>query len=192
MPNVSFPDYPLFASRNKQVDEWFLHHWPFLNEAISEEFKSSDLALFTCYVAPDALDERLEVACKLIKIGFVVDEFVKTQQTYQQMQMIQPKQWQSQHALGAGTIPPPPGGQLQFQSAYLPVQAQAYYASVAAAASLSTSSASLNQTQYQHQAQAQSTTQAAPTTPTTQAAGTTQPTTQPTATPYTYQHYYPY
>ncbi|KIJ27624.1 hypothetical protein M422DRAFT_37656, partial [Sphaerobolus stellatus SS14] len=39
-----------------RVDEWFLHHWLFLNEAVCEEFKFSDLALFTCYVAPDALD----------------------------------------------------------------------------------------------------------------------------------------
>ncbi|KIJ24460.1 hypothetical protein M422DRAFT_39167 [Sphaerobolus stellatus SS14] len=77
-PNVSSRITPRLHPKTNEViprvDEWFLHHWPFLNEAVYEEFKSSDPALFTCYAAPDALDERLELVCKLLNIGFVVDD----------------------------------------------------------------------------------------------------------------------
>ncbi|KIJ30011.1 hypothetical protein M422DRAFT_36729 [Sphaerobolus stellatus SS14] len=81
-PNVSSRISPrLHPKTNEvipQVDEWFLHHWPFLNEGAFEEYKSTDLALFTCYAAADALDERLELACKLINVAFLVDAAVDT------------------------------------------------------------------------------------------------------------------
>ncbi|KIJ38562.1 hypothetical protein M422DRAFT_258674 [Sphaerobolus stellatus SS14] len=32
-----------------RVDEWFLRHWAFPNEAAIEDFQSSDFALFICY-----------------------------------------------------------------------------------------------------------------------------------------------
>ncbi|KIJ41383.1 hypothetical protein M422DRAFT_255573 [Sphaerobolus stellatus SS14] len=57
-----------------RVDEWFLKHWPFPNEAAREEFQSSDIALFTCYTMPDALNERIELACKMVNLMFLFDD----------------------------------------------------------------------------------------------------------------------
>ncbi|KIJ33654.1 hypothetical protein M422DRAFT_35398, partial [Sphaerobolus stellatus SS14] len=77
-PNVSSRITPRLHPKTNEViprvDEWFLHHWPFLSEAVYEEFKSSGPTLFTCYCMPDALDERLELACKILNTVFIVDD----------------------------------------------------------------------------------------------------------------------
>ncbi|KIJ55902.1 hypothetical protein M422DRAFT_239063 [Sphaerobolus stellatus SS14] len=57
-----------------RVDEWFLKHWAFPNEAAREEFQSRDLALFICYGMPDALNERTELACKISNLLFFIDD----------------------------------------------------------------------------------------------------------------------
>ena len=55
------------------VDSYFLEHWPFPDGESKLKFVKSDLNRVTCYYYPDAKDDRIEYACKLLTILFLID-----------------------------------------------------------------------------------------------------------------------
>ncbi|KAK8081346.1 Aristolochene synthase [Apiospora saccharicola] len=57
----------------KEVDAYFLENWPFPNEKARKKFKGADFTRNMCYNYPEALDDRIGVACRLITLLFLVD-----------------------------------------------------------------------------------------------------------------------
>ncbi|KAI1744490.1 Aristolochene synthase in complex with 12,13 Difluorofarnesyl diphosphate [Xylaria scruposa] len=58
----------------KEVDGYFLQHWPFPNAKARKKFVAAGFSRVTCLYFPKALDDRIEHACKLLTILFLVDD----------------------------------------------------------------------------------------------------------------------
>lgn len=58
---------------NDEVNSYFLENWPFPNSKSQKGFLGSDFTSCMCYNYPEALDDRIGVACRLIALLFLVD-----------------------------------------------------------------------------------------------------------------------
>lgn len=56
-----------------EVDAYFLENWPFPNNKSRKKFKGAEFTRNMCYNYPEALDDRISVACRLITLLFLVD-----------------------------------------------------------------------------------------------------------------------
>lgn len=65
--------HPRLEEVAKQVDEYFLEHWPFPNERARKKFVSAGFSRVTCLYLPQALDDRIDFACRLLTVLFLID-----------------------------------------------------------------------------------------------------------------------
>lgn len=65
--------HPLEESITKQVDGWFLAHWPFATAKDRKKFVTSAFSQVTCLYFPLAKDDRIRSACELLTILFLID-----------------------------------------------------------------------------------------------------------------------
>lgn len=65
--------HPLEESITKEVDGWFLAHWPFATAKDRKKFVASAFSQVTCLYFPLAKDDRIRSACELLTILFLID-----------------------------------------------------------------------------------------------------------------------
>ena len=57
----------------KEVEDYFVQHWNFSSPGAFSKFKAAGFSRVTCLYFPEALDERLIHACKLLTVLFLID-----------------------------------------------------------------------------------------------------------------------
>lgn len=57
----------------RDVNCYFLQHWPFPDSRIGRKFVEAEFTRNMCYNYPEALDDRIGLVCKLITLLFLVD-----------------------------------------------------------------------------------------------------------------------
>ncbi|KAI8953277.1 Aristolochene synthase in complex with 12,13 Difluorofarnesyl diphosphate [Xylaria longipes] len=62
---------------SKQVNGYFLEHWPFEDDAARKKFISAGFPEVTCYYFPKAHDDRIAFACMLLTVLFLVDDLLE-------------------------------------------------------------------------------------------------------------------
>lgn len=65
--------HPLSVEVIKQVDEYFLNHWPFKNDKARKKFVAAGFSYVTCLYFPMAKDDRIHFACRLLTLLFLID-----------------------------------------------------------------------------------------------------------------------
>jgi aristolochene synthase len=58
----------------KQVNAFFLEHWPFKTEKHSKRFVNEGYAWFVCVNCPMSLDDRMHWGCRLLTTGVLIDD----------------------------------------------------------------------------------------------------------------------
>ena len=58
---------------SKEVDGYFLENWNFETEKAKEKFVAAGFSRVTCLYFPMALDNRIQFACRLLTILFLMD-----------------------------------------------------------------------------------------------------------------------
>ncbi|KAI0163976.1 Aristolochene synthase in complex with 12,13 Difluorofarnesyl diphosphate [Xylariaceae sp. FL1272] len=61
----------------EQVEGYFLKHWPFPNAKARKKFTAAGFSRVTCLYFPKALDDRIQSACMLLTILFLVDDMLE-------------------------------------------------------------------------------------------------------------------
>jgi len=57
----------------KNVEEYFLHNWLFPSQKSKAKFLKAGFSRVTCLYFPMAKDDRIEYACRLLTVLFLVD-----------------------------------------------------------------------------------------------------------------------
>lgn len=65
--------HPLVEEATRDVDGYYLSHWPFPNEKARKKFVAAGFPRVTCLYFPKALNDRIQHACSLLTILFLVD-----------------------------------------------------------------------------------------------------------------------
>lgn len=65
--------HPRVAKVTAEVDAYFLKHWPFENDKARKKFVAAGFSAVTCLYFPEALDDRIAYACRLLALLFLVD-----------------------------------------------------------------------------------------------------------------------
>lgn len=65
--------HPQVAEVTAEVDAFFLKHWPFESDKARKKFVAAGFSAVTCLYFPEALDERIAFACRLLALLFLVD-----------------------------------------------------------------------------------------------------------------------
>ncbi|KAI0198458.1 Aristolochene synthase in complex with 12,13 Difluorofarnesyl diphosphate [Astrocystis sublimbata] len=65
------------AETIEKVDGFFLQHWPFPNTKTRKKFVAAGFSRVTCLYFPKSLDDRIEYACMLLTILFLVDDMLE-------------------------------------------------------------------------------------------------------------------
>ncbi|RYP08311.1 hypothetical protein DL764_001980 [Monosporascus ibericus] len=60
----------------KQVNDFFLENWPFKTEKHRRRFVDEGYAWSVCLNCPLSLDERMHWGCRLLTIGFLIDDLL--------------------------------------------------------------------------------------------------------------------
>jgi aristolochene synthase len=60
----------------KQVNDFFLKHWPFKSDKHRKRFVDEGYAWFVCINCPMSLPERLHWGCRLLTLGFLIDDLL--------------------------------------------------------------------------------------------------------------------
>lgn len=55
------------------VDDFFAQNWPFESAKAIKKFRAAGFSRVTCHYFPEALDDRIEYACRLLTLLFLVD-----------------------------------------------------------------------------------------------------------------------
>lgn len=64
---------------SREVDGYFLQHWNFKDEKARKKFVAAGFSRVTCLYFPEALDDRIHYACRLLTVLFLIDgKAVKT------------------------------------------------------------------------------------------------------------------
>lgn len=58
----------------KQVNDFFLEHWPFKTEKHRKRFVEEGYAWFVCVNCPMSLEDRMHWGCRLLTTGFLIDD----------------------------------------------------------------------------------------------------------------------
>lgn len=58
---------------SEEVDSYFIQNWPFPDTEAVTRFKVARFSQVTCYYYPDALDDRIHFACRLLTLLFLID-----------------------------------------------------------------------------------------------------------------------
>ena len=65
--------HPSVDEVTKEVDGYFLKHWPFPNEKAEQKFQSAAFSRVTCLYFPLARDDSIHFACRLLTVLFLID-----------------------------------------------------------------------------------------------------------------------
>lgn len=65
--------HPRVAEVTAEVDAFFLKHWPFESDKARKKFVAAGFSAVTCLYFPEALDDRIAFACRLLALLFLVD-----------------------------------------------------------------------------------------------------------------------
>lgn len=65
--------HPLVESVTQEVDSWFLDNWNFPDEKARRKFVAAGFSRVTCLYFPLAKDDRIQFACRLLAILFLID-----------------------------------------------------------------------------------------------------------------------
>lgn len=65
--------HPRVEDAVREVDGYYLQHWGFSNEAARKKFVAAGFSRVTCLYFPKALDSRIDYACSLLTILFLID-----------------------------------------------------------------------------------------------------------------------
>ena len=65
--------HPCAAQVARIVDDYYLEHWPFPNERSKQKFLDAGFSRVTCLYFPTAKDNRIEYACRLLTVLFLID-----------------------------------------------------------------------------------------------------------------------
>jgi aristolochene synthase len=57
----------------REVDAYFLEHWPFPDETARKKFVNAGFSRVTCLYFPKALDDRIHFACRLLTALLSID-----------------------------------------------------------------------------------------------------------------------
>jgi aristolochene synthase len=60
----------------KAVNDFFLEHWPFKTSKHRQRFVNEGLPCYVCALYPLSLDERLQWDCRLLTLGFLIDDLL--------------------------------------------------------------------------------------------------------------------
>ena len=69
--------HPLEEETTKQVDGYFLEHWPFPNDKARKTFVNAGFSRVTCFYFPLSKDDRIHWACRLLTILFLIDDVLE-------------------------------------------------------------------------------------------------------------------
>ena len=57
----------------REVEDYFIRHWPFPDENAVQKFRAAGFSRVTCCYFPEALDDRIVLAAQLLTLLFLVD-----------------------------------------------------------------------------------------------------------------------
>ena len=60
----------------EQTNDFFLQNWPFKTEKHRKRFVEEGYAWFVCINSPMSLDERMHWGCRLLTVGFLIDDLL--------------------------------------------------------------------------------------------------------------------
>lgn len=69
--------HPLAEKVGKEVESYFLDHWHFRDEKAKQKFLKAGFSRVTCFYFPEAKDDRIGCACRLLTSLFLVDGMMK-------------------------------------------------------------------------------------------------------------------
>ncbi|CAJ2506370.1 Uu.00g005000.m01.CDS01 [Anthostomella pinea] len=70
--------HPLAEKTIKEVNDFFLEHWPFESEKYKSRFGVEGWCRVTCYYVCQSLDDRLALACRLVVVLFLIDDILES------------------------------------------------------------------------------------------------------------------
>lgn len=65
--------HPLEPQTTAEVDGYFIKNWPFENEKAITKFINAGFSRVTCCYYPEALNDRIHFACRLLTLLFLID-----------------------------------------------------------------------------------------------------------------------
>ena len=65
--------HPLEPQITKEVDGYFIEHWPFPNEEAIQKFRDAGFSRVTCCYYPEAHNDRIHFGCRLLTLLFLID-----------------------------------------------------------------------------------------------------------------------
>ena len=65
--------HPLMQEVSDEVDAYFLRHWPFGNDKARQKYLNAGFSRVTCLYFPEARDDRIHFACRLLTLLFLID-----------------------------------------------------------------------------------------------------------------------
>ena len=65
--------HPLVETAVRDVDEYYLQNWRFDSEKAKRKFVAAGFSRVSCLYFPKAQDDRIQLACSLLTILFLVD-----------------------------------------------------------------------------------------------------------------------
>lgn len=57
----------------KEVDGYFIKHWPFHDDRAIQKFRAAGFSRVTCCYYPEALNDRIHFGCRLLTLLFLID-----------------------------------------------------------------------------------------------------------------------
>ena len=65
--------HPRADSVSREVNAYFIQHWPFPNSKAERKFVNAGFPNVTCLYFPLAKDDRIHFACRLLTVLFLID-----------------------------------------------------------------------------------------------------------------------
>ena len=74
--------HPLVSEAIRDVDGYYLQNWGFPSEASKKKFVAAGFSRVTCLYFPKAQDDRIQFACSLLTILFLIDGLLPLLQSH--------------------------------------------------------------------------------------------------------------
>ncbi|KAH9862934.1 hypothetical protein J1614_010747 [Plenodomus biglobosus] len=69
--------HPLERQITKAMNDYFMEHWHFEDKKSRTKFLKSGFSTVTCWYCPLALDDRIQLGCRFLTLGFLVDDLLE-------------------------------------------------------------------------------------------------------------------
>ncbi|KAI9794983.1 MAG: carbonyl reductase (NADPH-dependent) ari1 [Peltula sp. TS41687] len=69
--------HPRVDEVSKEVDDYYLQHWDFKDDKARKKFLDAGFSRVTCLYFPEALDDRIHFACRLLTVLFLIDDLLE-------------------------------------------------------------------------------------------------------------------